>query len=243
MIHIQGYDGGAPTRRLTDAIRRLDPALLDSYDRNRADLTIVPACQEDTTRERWYDLHWSHPGVEPVEDWSTGEQYPTVTQVLMPGQIGTIGAPPSIPVEERLAAAEPVSLDGVSDAHLAMYGGPDGVREILETRRDIAIRHDRTVDAYDWDALAATVVELVRALDPPKLTAGQRAHVAAARLLDAIRRVPAERASLAEHLRNAEQAGDHGAVQQLRTLLDVIDPAVVVEKRRGGIRVTVATEV
>jgi hypothetical protein len=199
---------------------------MDAQDRTRADLSIVPKSDHRRTAERWYTLHWSYPSVELETNWATGETYPTVVQTLA-DKAGVIPAPPVIPVEQRLATAEPVDLDSVAEGQLRMYGGRDGVRQILESRRDAAIRQDRTVGIYDWTALAATVAAMIDELEPPKLTPGQRAHGAAVRLLQTLQRVPAERESLAAHLRNTEEAGDRATVEHLRGLLSVIDPTTV----------------
>ncbi|MER7002193.1 hypothetical protein ABT297_03980 [Dactylosporangium sp. NPDC000555] len=224
-MYIQGYDGGAPTRALTAALNRLAPELFAAGDRNRADLTIVPRRDEDRSAAGWYDVYYSHPSVEVIEHPLDGT-HPATTQALI-RIAAAIPPPPLIPADERIAAAAPVSLDGLSEEHIRLYGGADEVHTMLTQQRDVAIRDDHSVDAYDWDALAVHVVDLVRELKPPKLNPGQRAHVAAARLLEALERVPAERASLAAHLRNAEQAGQQLA--ELRGILAAIDPTQVQE--------------
>jgi hypothetical protein len=221
MLYIHGYDGGAPTRRLTDALRIAAPHLFTAGDRNRADLTLIPRLQEDCTADGWYDLHWSHPRMEETTSLVDDGPLLGVTNALI-SLVWPVGPPPHIPAERRLAAEPPVTLDGIGDDWIRLFGGPDRVREILEARRHVAIRYDRSVDAYDWQSFANDLASAVDALDAPPLTPMQRAHVAAVRLWKAHREVDAARQSAAAHLRNI--AGDD--VAQVRGLVDLVDPAV-----------------
>lgn len=226
MIRIQGGTDRTPTMLLTQAIHAADPQLVTAYDLNRADLTIVARltvpCLHPATADAWYDLHWSHPAVVARDNGFDGD-YPVMEYALI-AHVGTIPPPRQIPAEQRIAAAPPVTLDGVDEAAIRLYDGPDEALRIFRNQRDAAIRQDRRAETYDWAPLAAQIIDRARQLTPPKLTPGQRAHVAAARLLEALQRVPAARHSLTAHLANAEQAGDVDDVTQIRQLLDLIDP-------------------
>lgn len=229
MIRIQGGNDRTPTLLLAQALRAIAPQLVDAYDRNHADLTIVarltvPAPVPMATAGAWYDLHWSHPAVvvrpEPAGD------YPDVENALI-GHVDTIPAPRQIPAEQRIAAAPPVTLDGLAPEVAHSYGGVEETLRILRDQRDAAIRDDRRAETYDWPALAAQIIDRARQLTPPPLTAGQRAHVAATRLLEAHREVHAARESMVAHLTNAQRAGDTADADQVRRLLDIIDPSRV----------------
>lgn len=228
MLRIASGADSAPTILLADALRSAAADLFTATDRNVADLTIRPranvAGPREMTRDAWYDLVWTRPALRVVDDIDGPELIVEHTEIEPAGHLP---APPRIPAEDRIAAAPPVTLDHISDGTVRMYGGADEVRRILISRRDIAIRDDRSADAYDWSAYADQVAAHVRTLTAPKLTAGQRAQVAAVRLLEAHRRVHAERASLAAHLANAERAGDTAAVARIRQALDLIDPSHV----------------
>lgn len=230
MIIIKGFDGGTPTVRLTAAIETIAPDLLTVHDPHRAHLSIMPRYTDpgprQATSDAWYDLRWTHPAVRNCADngWcdlcEPGDHHLYIDHVTI-GDAGHLPAPPMIPVEERIAAAPPVTLDGISDGQITMCGGPDKTLRLLAARQNAAIRDDRSVDAYDWQALAGRTVSTARSLTPPKLTPGQRAQVAAVRLLDAHRQVEAARQSVRALLANAEQAGD---AETVRAMLDLIDP-------------------
>jgi hypothetical protein len=221
MLYIHGYDGGAPTRRLTDALRATAPHLFTDAARNRADLTLVPRLQEECNADGWYDLHWSHPRME-IDD--LGYEAPRVVQALI-GHVRPVGPPPLIPVEQRLADAPPIALDGIGDDAIRLCGGPEQVAAIMEARQQIAIQqHDRGDLAYDWATLAGRLVDMVASLAAPPLTPPQRAHVAVVRLWRAHREVDAARQSMAVHLGNCE-GNDY---TRMRGLVDAVDPAPVI---------------
>ncbi len=236
-LHIRGYDGCSPTRELDRALRSLAPDLFrtdrNRTDRNRADLLLVPRTDERRDDNAWYDLYWAHPAVEVGEDGAglalpptevgddSGIQGLTMTPIR---HVTTFGRPPRRPAEQLAAAAGPVDTTGYDEGVLRAYGGTDGVRDILEKRRMVAYRHGNDVAVYDWSILAFWVAGTIRNLHAPKLTATQRAHVAAARLLAATQRVAAERESLAAHLCAAEQTGED--LTGLHAVIAALDPTL-----------------
>jgi hypothetical protein len=232
MIILNGYDGCVPTRALAAALQQIAPDLVSAHTPNHADVLIVPRLADGyyatkatkATAEAWYDMYWAHPIVivdstcfppSPEPDWA------------QTARIGTIGAPPRIPVEQRIALAEPVTTDHISDAAAALYGGREKLAADWTAQRNAAFSRDRSVEAYDWPALALTIADRVRALGtPPVLTPGQRAHVAAVRYLTALRAVPAAYQSVVDLLDNAWQAGGHEEADAVRALLPLIDPSM-----------------
>jgi hypothetical protein len=228
MIRIEGVDGYTPTARLMAAITELAPQLTIGGSRKHADITIRPRCtvisgrDDSATRDAWYDLYWSHPAVVPGRDYVTEQAYAEITHEML-GHITTLPPPDRIPLQDRIAAAEPITLDGWSEADIALYDGEAGVREMLTRRRDTHLEHGQSVDAYDWTALAQQLVDIVDGLEPPPLTPGQRAQAGAARLIEAVEQLHAARASVTALLRNAETAGETTTAATVRAALPAID--------------------
>lgn len=83
------------------------------------------------------------------------------------GRVGVLPAPGVIPVQERLEAAEPVTLEGVQEEHITLWGGPGKTLEMLQRRRAAAVKSDRTVDICDWRAWGRSAVETIRSLPVP----------------------------------------------------------------------------
>ncbi|MFJ5952570.1 hypothetical protein [Streptomyces noursei] len=78
-------------------------------------------------------------------------------------RVAVLPAPPVIPLELRLAAAPPVDISHLTEAELTFLGGEDKAREFAERDQRIAIADDSTVDVYDWNACASTVVDQLAA--------------------------------------------------------------------------------
>jgi hypothetical protein len=177
VIRIEGYDDHTPTRRLIAAISEIAPGLTTDYDRRYADVTItsrrtdLAGAQNSATADAWYDLYWTHPALAMCHDH--GQEYVDVVHHRIE-HLTTLPPPPRIPAEERIAAAGPVTLDGFSDRAISLYGGAEALRESLQNRREIAIRCDRSVDAYDWTTLARQAVDVATAAPPRKLTPTER---------------------------------------------------------------------
>lgn len=213
MISFEGYDGGTPTHAFATALSKADPDLVYLSGDHRADLLVVPRSTQGGTHRAtstaWYDLYWVHNTVTlAVAEDGLGDVWPRPDTERI-SRAGVLPPPPRIPFEDRLAAAPPPTLDGMSADQVAMFGGPQGVLDILSARQRIALREDHSVAAYDWDSLATTAVGIIRGLgDPPKLTPGQRAQVAAARLLRLRDQVYAAETSLEALRANADKAGD-----------------------------------
>lgn len=226
MLHIDGGADSAPTHLLAEALRAAAPELLTApvHDRNRADLTIRPRSNvpgpRPMTRDAWYDLAWTHPTVH-TEDGPDGPELTIEHTEAEPA--GHLPAPPRIPTETRIAAAPPVTTDHLSEDALRAFGGADAIARAWTADRDAALRDDTSAAAYDWTTYAAQVAAHVRTLTAPKLTAGQRAHAAAARLLEAHWAVTAARASARAHLHNAILAGATEDAAAVRAVLAEVD--------------------
>lgn len=222
--------GGTPWA-LAKAIQQIAPELLTAHNPHQADVLITPRWTDEyaseanrATRDAWCDMWWAHPTI--VINETTADPYPDRGWERCT-HIGTIGAPPRIPIEQRIAQAPPVTTTHISDAQAAMHGGREKLTTDWTAQRDRDFARDTSVNAYDWPVLARTIVDRIRDLGtPPTLTPGQRTHVAAVRLLDALRAVPAARQSLDAHLSNASQAGEHDAADVVRALLPIIDPVL-----------------
>jgi len=80
---------------------------------------------------------------------------------------GVLPPPDVIPFEERLEAAGAVTLEGLSKAQMALLGGPEAALQMLQRRQRIAVKSDRTVDIYDWDAWGRSAAGTIRALPVP----------------------------------------------------------------------------
>lgn len=83
------------------------------------------------------------------------------------GWAGVLPMPEVIPVEERLEALPPVTLDGVLASHVALLGGADKALGFLRERQAAAVRGDRTVGIYDWTAWGRAAAQVLRALPVP----------------------------------------------------------------------------
>lgn len=225
MLHIDGGADSAPTHLLATTLRAVAPELFTAYDRNHADLIIRPRSNvpgpRPMTRDAWYDLTWTHPAVH-VED---GLDCPELTIVHTEAEpAGHLPAPPRIPAEIRIAAAPPVTTGHLSEDALRAFGGADAIARAWTADRDRAIRDDTSAAAYDWTTYAAQVAAHLRTLTAPTLNAGQRAHAAAARLLEAQWAVTAARASASAHLHNALLAGATEDAAAVRAALALVDP-------------------
>ncbi|MFJ2819127.1 hypothetical protein [Streptomyces sp. NPDC087294] len=76
--------------------------------------------------------------------------------------------PPVIPVESRLAEIAPVTLDGMSEAEITLWGGREKALEMLRRRRRLAVEGDRTTDIYDWTAWALSAAAVIDGLALPR---------------------------------------------------------------------------
>ncbi|MEU7591274.1 hypothetical protein AB0A95_33880 [Micromonospora sp. NPDC049230] len=225
MLRIAPGGESTPTVLLGDALRAVTPELFNAGDRNRASLTIRPrstalGASNPATSEVWYDLLWTHPAVHAVE----GPHGPELSvEHVEIATAGTLPPPPRIPVETRIAAAPPVTVDHLSDDELRVWGGAEKLIRSWTGHRDAALRDDRSADAYDWSTYATQIAAQVRSLTAPRLTAGQRAQVAAVRLIEAHWALQGARASVHALLGNADRAGDAGDAAAVRELLPLID--------------------
>lgn len=216
-VVIRGYDGGTPTHRLTQALTEIEPDLMVTHDQHRAVLLVIPrrtdfyaSPERCATAKAAYDLHWAHEAVVPDEDvWPEDGTHPLAVRLVPFAHLGTLPSAPRISDDQRIAAIPEPTLDGWTDDQIQMIGGRERALDHVRAHQITSIRQDRTVDAYDWDALARTAADTITALGaPPKLTPSQRAQVAAAAVITAEHRLSAARQSLAAHLRNAAQAGE-----------------------------------
>ncbi|MER5608241.1 hypothetical protein AB0F93_00525 [Micromonospora tulbaghiae] len=227
MLRIAGGVDCAPTVKLSAALHDAAPLLfVPGGDRYCADLTVlarssISGHRRQMTRDAWYDLVWTHPAVV-VEDWMGWSDLAVEHTEI--ATVGQLPAPPRIPVEDRIAAAGTVRTDHLSPETIRLYGGEDEIRRNWTAQRDADLARDTSAAAYDWAAYALHVAERVRALTPPKLTAVQRAHVGAARLLEAKQALAGARASVQDLIRNAAAAGDVDGAEAVRALLPLIDP-------------------
>lgn len=195
MLQMYGFDGGTPTHRAHGGLTAADPSVF-GVGGDAVDLTVLPRWTEygaarAARRHAWYDLIWTTPADRIFLDHRTyahsspaGLQYPDLVmeEAIWPrgrlaeillrralGQAGVLPAPEVIPFEERLEAAGPVTLEGVPEAHITLWGGPEKALKLLQRRRAIAVKNDRTVDVYDWDAWGRTAAEAIRALLVPEV--------------------------------------------------------------------------
>lgn len=192
MFDIDSRDGSTPTRRLR-ALLTWQPTITGT---TYADLILVPVVDIDTSAARWYDVWYTHRSVDEDGDIA----HKRIRKAL------TLPAPPVIPVEERLAAAPEPTLEGWTEEKIHMVGGHEKALEYVRRHQETAIRHDRTVDIYDWEQAAAQYTELLDTIEPLKLTASQRVHVARARLVTAQDEVASAKASLVRLEANARKA-------------------------------------
>lgn len=109
-----------------------------------------------------------------VPSWTDEEGAPPPRGVLAGillrralGHAGVLPPPDVIPFEERLAAAGEVTLEGWSDAQMTLLGGPEGTLRMLQRTQWMAVKHDRTVDIYDWEAWGRSAAKTIRALPVP----------------------------------------------------------------------------
>ncbi|HBF84956.1 MAG TPA: hypothetical protein DD420_35020 [Streptomyces sp.] len=165
MLQLRGYDDGTPVHVLRAALMRTDPGLA-GIGGSLIDLCVVPHYTGPANGARlpraagaaWYSLLWASPVARTV---------PAYELFALGRRAAVLPAPKTVPVEDRLAAADPVSLSGLGDAKIRLLGGPERARTVLEERRDAAIRQDRSTDIYDWDAYASHAAEVIRALPVP----------------------------------------------------------------------------
>ena len=192
MFDINSRDGSTPTRRLR-ALLTWQPHITGT---TYADLILHPVVDTQTSKNRWYDVWYTHRSVN--EDGDVVHQ--GIRKAL------TLPAPPVIPVEERLAAAPEPTLEGWTEEKIRFLGGPEKTLDYVRRHQETAIRHDRTVDIYDWEKAAQSYTELLDTIEPLKLTADQRVHVARARLAVAQDEVASAKASLVKLSANARKA-------------------------------------
>jgi len=226
-LRIPGSDEHMPVRPLHAALSRVaDWPPFSS--RTHADLTLYPVHEDDARARCWYELWWTHPTVTHDSHPWDGEWIETDTARIE--RIALLPAPPVIPLAQRLAQAPPPDTDTshLSDAELTLWGGADKYRDDRERQHRIAIREDRTVNIYDWDAYAASILDQLT-LPARKLTPGQRAAAALARYLTAIRDQDAARASVLAMTANAARAGDTTPLEHLPDILPLLDPTLATE--------------
>jgi hypothetical protein len=176
MIRIEGSDGHTPTRRLIAAIHQVSPQLATRRDPSRADLTIYPRATEPwasgprATRRTWYDLYWTQQALTDCSDpcAEPGEQPQEIRPVRI-RRVAALPPPPVIPAEQRLAEAPAATITDMSEQHIRLLGGPEAARRLVDDRRTQAVREDRSVDIYDWHALAAIAIDLIAGLTAPHL--------------------------------------------------------------------------
>ncbi|MEU1813124.1 hypothetical protein [Micromonospora aurantiaca (nom. illeg.)] len=228
MLRIKGGVDCAPTVKLSAALRDAAPLLfVPGGDRYCADLTIrarssISGHRRSMTRDAWYDLIWTHPTIRAEGCWPDGPG-PMIEHVAI-DTVGQLPAPPRIPLQDRIAAAGPVRTDHLNPEAIRLAGGEDEIRRNWTAQRDADLSRDTSADAYDWPAYAPQVAGRIRALAPPKLTPTQRAHVAAARLLETRWALAGAHASVEALIRNAAAAGDVDGAEAVRALLPLIDP-------------------
>lgn len=192
MFDIDSRDGSTPTRRLR-ALLTWQPHITGT---TYADLILYPVVDIDTSKNRWYDVWYTHRTVDENGDVT----HKKIRKAL------TLPAPPVIPVEERLAAAPEPTLDGWTEEKIRMVGGREAALEHVRRHQTTQIRHDRTVDIYDWEQAAQRYTQMLDTIEPLKLTAAQRAHVGRARLATAQDEVASAKASLIRLEANARRA-------------------------------------
>jgi hypothetical protein len=160
VIHIEGRNGCAPTRRLSAALHTRHPHLTATAPgRPHLALAITPRATDPwlglpmVRPDAWYDLHWTRK--------TTTEKRETL------GHAGVLPAPPVLPLEAREAAVPPATLDGLSEQQITLLGGPQKALHMVTSRRAQAIRDDHTTSIYDWDTYADTTADLIASLTPP----------------------------------------------------------------------------
>ncbi|MEU6362213.1 hypothetical protein [Streptomyces albidoflavus] len=207
-VHILGFDGGAATVKFRGALAKIATWPASAYSRTHAELAVYPVLQEDAAATRWYDLYWVHQTVVHFPPTNLAEESGSVgVDFVRIKWIASLPAPPGVPLDQRLAQLPEPSLDGFTPEQIQFLGGEEAALRHLRTQQEIAVRTDRTMEIYDWDAYAATVLPHLQA-PVPKLTEGQRAAVALARYLEAQMAAEAARASVLSHFSNAFTKGD-----------------------------------
>ncbi|MFI8977485.1 hypothetical protein ACIGO9_31715 [Nocardia asteroides] len=133
-IDIIGSDDHRPTRALWTALGEVATWPVVS-SRTHADLTIYPVHDLDATDDCWYELWWTHPGVVVRAGISPEDGDDTAYLELEPVRIEKVcvfPAPLVIPVEQRLAALEPLGEVTVTAADRSFWGPEDAEAEKRE---------------------------------------------------------------------------------------------------------------
>ncbi|MFD7861506.1 hypothetical protein [Streptomyces sp. NPDC059783] len=191
MLRMFGYDGGAPVHRAYGGIAAADRSVL-GVGGDVVDLTVLPRWQDRgaaprhlgyATAEAWYELLWTRPEDRPVLDGRAPAPRSGAAAGFPPGRMavavalarrghgraGVLPAPAVIPVEMRLEAAGPVTLEGVPEAYIRLTGGPEGMLAMLRRRQRLAVKGERTVDVFDWAAWGRAASATIRALTPAEV--------------------------------------------------------------------------
>ncbi|MFB6814347.1 hypothetical protein ACFCV8_07355 [Streptomyces sp. NPDC056347] len=173
MLRMYGFDGGTPTHRAYRAITEMEPEM-QCLGGERLDLTVLPRWTEyrsprPAREDAWYDLLWTDPA-DQVRAGEFDDGRGRAAEVLCEQAVARAGhlpMPPVIPVETRLAGAGPVTLDGMSEEEITLWGGREKALEMLRRRRRIAVEGDRTTDIYDWDEWARRAISVITDLTVP----------------------------------------------------------------------------
>ncbi|WP_435107775.1 hypothetical protein [Nocardiopsis synnemataformans] len=192
MFHIGGFDGGSPTRLLARHLGNWRPRIDGP---TYADLVVYPVRDYERNADRWYDVYYTHQTVQAETDIAGDALDPVVNKKI--AKAATLPAPPRIPWEQRLADAPEPTVDHLTEEQIRIwFGDRDKALESARTRQEIAIREDRTAETWDWEAAAEIYRPILDAIEPRKLTAAQRVHVARVRVLEAENELASARASL-----------------------------------------------
>ncbi|WP_103528940.1 hypothetical protein [Streptomyces sp. SM12] len=228
-VAIPGYHDHRPVRPLRDALAAI--ATWPDQETRYADLEVAPVWDEDARATRWYTLSWAHRTVVAVPG-GTDEPTNYAIEHVAIEHIQDLPAPPVRSREDRIARyreKHPINdedLDNWSELQLAFYGGREGTLRTLRWQRDLDAENDRSIDMWDWDRYAEETLLPALDLATRRLTSGQRAAVAAARLLEADRALAAARASLRAHLINAAKDGDTGPLAHIAPYITELDPTL-----------------
>lgn len=172
-LRIQGADGRAPTRPLSQALNELDPTLFTTSPDSvweRSGLAVRPRCTQGHSgplgcrcdrrahAQAWYDLCRTR----PVLDESSLIDPPRVVHESFGPVLGRLPAPSLRPWQERLAEQGEAALEGWSPEKISVVGGSERALELVRSRQRQAAEH-LTNDSYDWAQAARTYLPLIRA--------------------------------------------------------------------------------
>lgn len=205
MLRLQGMDGFAPTRLLSQALHSLDPDLWHLHPGwETADLAIQPRCTRSHAGPQgcrcprryrawegaWYDVVHTHPKLVTAFDGGS-----EIVQVRVGPVLDVLPAPELRPFADRLAEQGEPTLEGWSQEAIDMMGGPTQALGLVRQRQRRQAEH-LTADSWDWKRAARDYLPVLHCQPRQELFPAQAAEAARVRLWLATCQVEDARKSL-----------------------------------------------